>query len=226
MTLLSKCSKWRLSKKGTSCRRLDCLNKGEEWNTAGLVPLFLDNLLRALGNMIILLMQRCFPKQTSLTFLTIRQIIQHGVVVDNLENLWSFSKTNDDFGQTEQTIGRAFSMNFSKVRVSQLGRSVLKKVIEKWRPILFCLPAVGNPCGEQQLRDFRTPYLTKRMSIREYSHFGDLLHRHSRKRKWFKWIVKNRRNVSTHVCSFSLLSRGVLKSRNFCSPVSRHMVGN
>ncbi len=77
----------------------------------------------------------------------------------------------------------------------------------------------GNlPCGEQKLRDFRTPYLTKRMSIREYSHLGDF--------SQFIWIifvfvndgVLNRPNVSTHVCSFSLLSRGVLKSRNFCSP--------
>ena len=77
-----------------------------------------------------------------------------------------------------------------------------------------------NPCGEQKLRDFRTPYLTKIMSIREYSHLGYF--------SQFIWIifvfvndgVLNRPNVSTHVCSFSLLSRGFWNRAIF----ARHMV--
>jgi len=88
--------------------------------------------------------------------------------------------------------------------------------------VLTPLKSASKPTSEQKLRNFRTPYLTKKMSIREYSHLGELVHRHSRKRKWFKWIVKNRPNVSTHVCSFSLLSRGFWN----CAIFARYIAHN
>ncbi len=50
--------------------------------------------------------------------------------------------------------------------------------VQQIRCCAFCTKKIDRfPCSEQKLRNFRTPYLTKQLSIREYSNLGHYIHR-------------------------------------------------